>query len=1014
MRVRYVALIILSILMSGLSAHALGGKEDPLIEADRLIAAQEYDQAILYLADFMKQYPERFEEGQKKLQKIAKLRAEWNEKALELFRPGISDDEIKAIIEDMTGIEDPSNETMRDFIAKTYEYAEFTTNRDTFESIMARGRELINQGSYAQAMNLYASGFTLYRQRFLDSGVSQELIDSSIATTEEVNTAIAYYAEVGSRLRDASRALAAAYEDYARAPASREAAAGQALAAAMETERLAAAEHAKVRRLVVDAGRALEANFAQFKSEQATATDNSYLPFASRLVLGRSSETLPEGVAGAMDADWDQALKRARDAVDRALTDALAAARLAYTGGQWQEAGTAFDKAAALAERAVPMQALWAHYVPSDLAQRQTNFGTAKLAEQGAFYLSYLHAADSARAWSALAGLRLDLSQEAGLAESYQPADSRTEGLDGFVRRRTAILALIQEASDLQTASGDRAQELARFVNLGYGLSAAMELQGALDGSVQAGIDQARTDETSLVGKQAAWEYGLMAADLEGTATLVAEGTTLLQGLPSEDPNLPDAVLKYPGKALASFTKVDGDLKALSKRLTDYLAAYRALPAYLASSVSVLEWVEKAASLSQALAERTAENAGLLARASEQKRLADLAANEAQRRVDEARSALRAANFETARERLDRASERYVASLGYEENPELRASSDTLLAELGAAIVKAQNDLVIAETSRLRTEGKSLYLQGQFARAESSLLQARSTWSRTNDKPETEVEYWLKLVQTALQVESGRDIPVTAPLYPEMSLLLSQAKSLFEEGAAFMSSRDTRSALEVLGQAREKIAEVKVMFPLNQAARVLDLRIDQLVDSDQFNRKFADMVTEARRKVDARQDLATVYSDLKDLYEINPRYSGLRELIERVEILIGIRLPPPDPKAVAEARQLTQAAQAIYDSGDRSRFPTALAQLERALVLDPNNETASRLKDRILLYTGGTQTIVLPAAAEALYAEAESAFSRADYIGARARLSRLLSAYAQASRVQKVVELDNRLKALGY
>ncbi|HPE36265.1 MAG TPA: hypothetical protein PK625_03885, partial [Spirochaetales bacterium] len=497
-------------------------------------------------------------------------------------------------------------------------------------------------------------------------------------------------------------------------------------------------------------------------------------------------------------------------------------------------------------------------------------------------------------------------------------------------------------------------------------------------------------------------------------ATLVAEGTSLLGRETLEDPNLPDAVLKYPGKALASFTKVDGDLKALSKRLTDYLAAYRALPAYLASSVSVLEWVEKAASLSQALAERTAENAGLLARASEQKRLADLAANEAQRRVDEARSALRAANFETARERLDRASERYVASLGYEENPELRASSDTLLAELGAAIVKAQNDLVIAETSRLRTEGKSLYLQGQFARAESSLLQARSTWSRTNDKPETEVEYWLKLVQTALQVESGRDIPVTAPLYPEMSLLLSQAKSLFEEGAAFMSSRDTRSALEVLGQAREKIAEVKVMFPLNQAARVLDLRIDQLVDSDQFNRKFADMVTEARRKVDARQDLATVYSDLKDLYEINPRYSGLRELIERVEILIGIRLPPPDPKAVAEARQLTQAAQAIYDSGDRSRFPTALAQLERALVLNPNNETASRLKDRILLYTGGTQTIVLPAAAEALYAEAESAFSRADYIGARARLSRLLSAYAQASRVQKVVELDNRLKALGY
>ncbi|MBN2874086.1 MAG: hypothetical protein JXM71_03235, partial [Spirochaetales bacterium] len=375
---------------------------------------------------------------------------------------------------------------------------------------------------------------------------------------------------------------------------------------------------------------------------------------------------------------------------------------------------------------------------------------------------------------------------------------------------------------------------------------------------------------------------------------------------------------------------------------------------------------------------------------------------------------LRANNFEAARERLERARERYLASLSLEQDPELRALSDRSLSELAAAILKTENDLVVADTRRLVNTGRGFYLEGDFERAESALLQARSRWSTTNTTPEVEVEYWLKLVQTALSVKTGRDIPVTAPLFPEMSQLLSLAKRYYEEGASLLAKRDKTGAIKSFTQARQKISEVKVVFPLNQEARVLELRIDQLSDADEFGRKFARMFSEAKSKIDSRVDLTTAYSDLKDLEAINPRYPGLRTQIERVEILLGFRQPPPDPKAVAESRSLVQAAQRIFASGQVAQFAFARTQLERAIVLDPNNAAASALKDRIATYIGGDTAIVLSSAAETLYAEAVSFFTSGDYINARARLTRLVAIFPRGGSIQKVSDLDSRLSAIGY
>ena len=53
---RKLALVSFIILMAAANSWAMGGREDPLVQADRLIEDQKYDEAILYLSEFIKLY----------------------------------------------------------------------------------------------------------------------------------------------------------------------------------------------------------------------------------------------------------------------------------------------------------------------------------------------------------------------------------------------------------------------------------------------------------------------------------------------------------------------------------------------------------------------------------------------------------------------------------------------------------------------------------------------------------------------------------------------------------------------------------------------------------------------------------------------------------------------------------------------------------------------------------------------------------------------------------------------
>ena len=986
------------------AAFGMGKKEDPLREADTLIAGQRYNEAILYLTEFIKKYPDRFDDAQAKLRKVIELRESYNQAGKDLIDTLVNNPlDEKAKLDAIARLQsiDPNDPGTKAFIERTKLASLFVYNRAQFDAIMAKGRTLIEAGRYVDAARAYEEGFVLYREEF-DRGPYDQLTKQSVAgLVDRVKAEIVAYASSQASLVPVVERLRAAF-------ASGDPAAAESAWPAAEAALL---ERARRRNAVVAAGRSMQRQFEVIQAADRTATDSSFLPFAFRFTLGRTTAALPEGISGAMDNQWIALLNGMQAALDGRIDEYAAAAEAAYDAGRWEEAKTGFERTAALAEPGLRALGLWSLVAPTEILPEPTQYGRAVLAGKAAAYERIRHLGKAAAAQAriaAIAGRAAAYDEEARRFAESLPDDAPVEpSLAGFAARRKEIAAAGDGLSAEREPARALAEELARWTAAGYGDDRAARVQGSYDGRLAAAVDTLRGYEVSIAARASGLEYGRFEADLASRKAAVAEGRRLLEGLPQE--GAAEVLLRYPGRSAELLGAEEASLKALRSRLAEYLRRLERETPYVAGAPSVQLWAEKARGLDREAVALETERLAVAARALDQKRAADSARLEAERRAAEARRALAAEDYETARDRLTKAREKYLASFALEDNAALRAETDRSLQLLGESIVKAENDRVIRDTRRLITEGKNFYFQGVFDRSEDSLLRARARWKTTHgDEPDPEVEYWLKLVQAALSVKTGRDIPATAPLYPEMSQLLSLAKRYYEEGKSLLDRRQKTDALQYFALSKQKINEVKVVFPLNQEAGVLALKIDQLTDPEAFRSGFGAKFVQARNRLDTEPREA--YSELQDLAAIDPKYPGLKAALDRAEILLGIRLPPPDPAKARRAAELVAAARRVVDSGDTGRFTFALEQLNEAILLDPNNETAVALKDRILTFQGGTAQIVLSSYAEELYRAAVEAFQGGNYLQALATVERLLQD-PKNKKSQKLLDLYKKIQA---
>ncbi|MDR0689772.1 MAG: hypothetical protein LBG08_05860 [Spirochaetaceae bacterium] len=240
-------------------------------------------------------------------------------------------------------------------------------------------------------------------------------------------------------------------------------------------------------------------------------------------------------------------------------------------------------------------------------------------------------------------------------------------------------------------------------------------------------------------------------------------------------------------------------------------------------------------------------------------------------------------------------------------------------------ITQPEKEALLLEIRGLINNARETYFAGNFEAAETMLVQARGRSLTIGDGEDAEITYWLTLVRGALSLRSYRDLPITAPLYAEMSQLLSDAKRSYDEGLRFINSNQRNVGLVKLTEARKKTREVKLLFPINEEADFLELRIDRIIDPDTFDRSFRRRLSQAVAGIKERSLRA--FEDLKNLAAIDPRYPGMGDILEQAEITMGYRSPPADPQDPAESDELTGII--VLDSSAERDYQRAVQALQR-------------------------------------------------------------------------------------
>jgi hypothetical protein len=240
-----------------------------------------------------------------------------------------------------------------------------------------------------------------------------------------------------------------------------------------------------------------------------------------------------------------------------------------------------------------------------------------------------------------------------------------------------------------------------------------------------------------------------------------------------------------------------------------------------------------------------------------------------------------------------------------------------------------------------------------------------------------------------------------------MSQLLSQARRSYDEGVRLINAGSRSQGLAKFEEARLKTREVKLMFPLNQEAGILELRMDQYTDTAAFNATFEQRLRTAINGT--KQRSVESFADLQNLAEINPGYPGMRGIVTQAEIDMGYRPPPPNPRDLARSRELTASASRILDTNNTTMFEVALSQINEAITLNPENIEATRVKDRLLNRMSVPGGIVLTSEDEAEYQRALRDLQAGNTLIARAIVERLLQ-NPRNRNITKLVELQRRIQ----
>ena len=1011
-RIRILAVVFI-LLTAAASLYGKGAREDSaLSQADQLIADKEYDKAIQLLTDYMNANPNNFNAAQTRLQQIVRIRDHYNQVANELLdtleKDPENNDKILELSNLLLTIESPSNPKVRQFLDKVRVLAEFNVNRLRLERLMAAAKVQLQNNDFAGALATYASGLDIYQKAYFSSGYGQEAEDTATAGLQHISANIQSFNNMTGPFSQAAQVITGL--DKPTLPRPGEITSAYTALSPLMDELLG------LRKDFYDIRKSYDDQLAVLQQEKGISGDMNFLSFAGRLITGPADQD--EGMTGTLDRFWQLRLGAVKTALTDLVDRSYSEAHVSMINNDFSGGLSTFDMTAQYISSALKLVKTWDTFVELGNVTTYTVYGeTVSEGELGEF-LKY-HSMEQAigyynqigdignrgltlgkeesptlNAWQqGTMDTQTAISQEQNLRLSYQAVHNE---IDNVVN---------QLAPDEETLRGS----VANFSDVpgGVGLPYTY-LTDARNIAVNLGNNfQARENNAAIR------QYTIANGDLEKrTDTREAEfskGNSLIQGVSQEGEGIGTYIAHYPSEGLAVLTQMSQNLATDISAARALIAQYAAEPQKITDLSQIKTLSTSAQDLLARLLALQNRNTGIMAATRTQVDRANAQKLEGDRLYQAAQAALNRGDFDTARNNLTKATDQYDASLAIQESTSLRSYRDNQVVKMGDEIVRRENEIVVRDVRNLVTSARTSYYAGNMDQAEELLVRAENRWRVTNITEHPDVEYWLNLVRGALSLQSGRTIPPTAPLYAEMSQLLSDANRGYNEGLQLLTSGQRSDGLAKFSESLAKTREVRLIFPMNHDARMLELRIEQQTDTNAFSAAFRQRISEA--VAGTKQKNAESYAELQDLAEINPKYPGMQAILVQAEIDMGLRPPPPDPKDLARSAELTKNAQANINTRDVVRYQVAMTQLEEAVRLDHNNTQAQNLMDQLQILISGTGRFVMDSYTQERYNAAQQAYLQGNYLSANAIVLQLLQK-PDNQRSTQLQDLKRRIDAV--
>ena len=965
--------------------YGKGSRDGDLSRAEQYIANKEYDQAISLLTDYTRRNPGKFDDAQQLLNKIYRIRENFNltaELLIEtLLNDSDNDERILMLTTRLRSLEHENSPVLVDFLSKTHEIALFNVSRERLRMFLVRGRELIDRGDYQGAFQIYTDAMAIMQEEFFAGNYGAAAQNQVRQETARVHAIIASFRREGAQLEAVSAEL---------------------------TRAVSQGQHARVPEIMMRLVSAMDMFIAHKQNVYASVSvfenllldiqranpemgDRNHIAFIIRAIYGRSEESIQEGILGVFDAFWRNSAGSSLDAITQYIETTNNNGLAYFNRRDFTSAVNTLAGITAYSNVTPIFFEKYRQLIPSTSANTVTINDVTVLLQDIPVYLKLMSLNEASTSLGQAAAVPArEQTDVSALASLRSGRLTTSQAFDIEQQTRNILIDRKKELEAIKTRAVQVDTQISAHRNFPY----IKNVITAIDSLYAA---------THVEEQQSALRYYTIAqADVENNLPAI-------RGQFEQGRNFAEARLIT--EAQRVLTPMLSTADEIISRSSPHLTELRDEPPEIASNMEIRNLLNRYQTSVNELT--SIYNQGTAIAETLQGRLSQSEALrlEGERLFLEAQAAFQRRDYDSARDRIQRSSDRIDASLALQESAELRNYRDTLLVNLGRQIAVAENEVIIAEVRRLIDTASNQYFSGNFYQAEENLNRARSRWRLVSADENEEIVYWLNMVHRGTSVSSARVLPPTAPLYPEISQMLSLARRNYEDGMRLINAGQRSQGIEKFDEARVQTREVKLMFPVNQEAGLLELRMDQFTDPRAFNAEFEQRL--GRAIAGTRQGSIENYSDLLNLAEINPNYPGIRNIVFEAEVAMGIRPPPPNPADVARSRELTASARRILESNLTAQFEIAITQINQAITLDPSNTEAPPIKDRILNRSNTTEprAIVLSSEDEAQYQRAVREFQAGNNLIAYALVERLLQNPGNRN-VTKIVELQRRIQSV--